>query len=141
MTTTPVPVEPLFMSNCTFSVAVDSYEAALSGVVFTPSTPSASWTGLTPGAVFTKNGKATWMCALTYVQDWSTASSLANYLHANEGNSITVDFIPDVDDTGSPTISATLIIAPGAIGGKVNAFAETTANLACQGKPTVTPPA
>ena len=139
--TTPIPVEPLYLSNCTFSVADDSYEAAVSGVMFTPSTPSASWTGLSAGSVFTRNGKATWMCALTYVQDWSTASSLANYLHANEGNSITVDFIPDVDDTGSPTISATLIIAPGAIGGKVNAFAETTANLACQGKPTVTPPA
>jgi len=136
-----VAVEPLYMSNCTFTVVSDSYEAALSGVTITPSTPSNTWTGLKPGSVFTKAGKATWTCALEYVQDWSTTGSLANYLLSNEGNTIDVTFVPDVDDAQSPTIGVTLIVVPGSIGGKVNAFATSTATLPVQGKPTVTPPA
>ncbi|QDZ14245.1 hypothetical protein [Humibacter ginsenosidimutans] len=134
-----VEVEPLFMSNCTFSVASDSYEAALSGVTITPTTPITTWTGLAPGSVFTKAGKATWVCALDAVQDWSTATSLSNYLHAHEGDTIAVTFVPDADDDESPTISVNLIVVPGTIGGKVNAFAESSVSMPCQGKPTVTP--
>ncbi|NNC10342.1 hypothetical protein HII28_00385 [Planctomonas sp. JC2975] len=130
-----IAVEPLYMSECTFTVASDSYEAALSGVTITPTTPTSTWTGLKAGSVFTKAGKATWTCVLDYMQDWNTTGSLSNYLLANEGSSIDVVFVPD---DGGASISVTLIVVPGAIGGKVNSFAEATATLPVQGRPTLT---
>lgn len=130
-----IAVEPLYMSNCTFTVASDSYEAALSGITLTPSTPSTTWTGLTPGAVFTKAGKATWVGALDYVQDVVTSGSLSRYLHDHEGDTINAVIVPDVDDVDASSVSVTFIVVPGTIGGKVNTFAESSVSLPVQGRP------
>lgn len=136
---TAIAVNPLFMSECTFSVATDSFEAALSSVTFTPANTTATWKGLAAGSVFTKSGKSTWTCQIAFAQDFGTAGSLSNYLLANEGEQVTVTFVPDVNDDTSPTITATLIVVPGSIGGAVDAFATSTVTLPVLGKPTITP--
>jgi hypothetical protein len=63
---------------------------------------------------------------LTYAQDWAEASSLSRYLHDNEGERVTAVFEP-ID--GGPSVTATITITPGAIGGDTTAVAGATVQL------------
>lgn len=130
---TPVP---LYISNATLKVASDNYEAAVSSVTLTPSTDVATFKGLTPAAVFKRSSNAEWVCEIVYAQDWKTAGSLSNYLLNHAGETAAVTFVPDV---GGPTISVTVVLAPGAIGGAVDSYATATVSLGVNGQPTVTP--
>lgn len=132
---------PLFLSNCTVEIGTDSYEQALSNVTITPSTSQVTFKGLTPTAIFNFSTPSTWAAALTFAQDWSTAGSLANYLFAHEGQQVTMTFVPAVDDVTSPTITATVTIVPGSIGGAQGAVSTSTVTLPVDGKPTITPAA
>jgi hypothetical protein len=130
--------EPLFLSNSTATIGTDNYEAAINSVTFTPSTSTVTFKGLKPGSVFTRQTAATWVCELQFVQDWETVGSLSNYLHANEGTSVTITFVPE---DGGPSVTATVIITPGAIGGAVDTFGVATVSLGVDGKPAIAPAA
>lgn len=134
-----IAVAPLFMQDVSFSVDSDDFAAALSSVAFNPTIPSVSFTGMAPGSQFTFSGSPTWQCAITFAQDFSSADSLSNYLFTNVGQSKEVTFIPNTNDASSPTITATVNIAPGAIGGGVNTVGTATVTLGVQGSPTITP--
>lgn len=127
-----IAVEPFIMRDCTFAVGADNYEAHLSGVVFTPTSPSVQFKGLTPTAVFNFPGNATWVAGLTYAQDWNTTNSLSRYLHEHEGEKVEATFTPV---NGGPAITATISIVPGSIGGQVDAVATATVNCPVDGKP------
>lgn len=127
---------PLFLKDCLVKVAADAFQAELSAVKFTPTASTATWKGLTPSSVHTAQGTATWVAELTYAQDWDTAASLSNYLHENEGQTKTFLFEPKAGGVGF-TVSVT--ITPGAIGGAVDAFAESSVTLPCAGKPVKVP--
>jgi len=134
-----IAVKPFVLKDVLLTVEDDNYEAHVSQVQFDPSSSVQTWQGLTPASVFTDATVATWTCTLAYAQDWETADSLSLYLHENEGESIDVVFKPR---SGSgPSVEATLIVTPGAIGGTVNQFATATVTLGCQGKPTIVPAA
>jgi hypothetical protein len=101
-------------------------------VTFTPTASSITWSGL--GAnTHTDVSTATWVCTLSYVQDWDTSDSLSRFLFENEGETIDVTFKPVA--AGLPTFTAELVVTPGAIGGTVNAYAVTTVSLGVNGKP------
>lgn len=134
-----IAVSPLFLQEVSFNVDSDDFSAALSSVAFNPTTPSTSFTGMSAGASFTFAGNPTWQCAITFAQDWSTAGSLSNYLMTNAGQTKTVTFVPNTNDPMSPTITASINIAPGAIGGGVNTVGTATVTLGVQGSPSVTP--
>lgn len=125
---------PFSMKNCLLTVESDSYEKQVSAVEFVPTSSIINWKGLTPGAVFSDTTAATWVCNLSYAQDWATANSLSRYLHENEGEEIDVTFEPIKD---GPSISATLFVTPGSIGGQVDSVAEATVTLGCKAKPTL----
>lgn len=129
-----IAVNPFIMRDCLLSVAADNYEAHVSQVEFAPSSSTVTWKGLTPTAVFSFGTASTWVCNLTFAQDWGTASSLSRYLFENEGEEISVSFSPV---NGGPAITATLIVAPGSIGGTVDAVAVSTVALGVKGKPTL----
>lgn len=131
-----IAVNPFILSDTTFTVEADNYEAHVSGVTFTPSSSVTTWKGLTPDAVFSFGTNATWTCDLEFAQDWSTAGALSRYLFEHEGEEIDVVFAPV---SGGPTISATLIVTPGAIGGAVDSVATATVSLGVKGKPTLAP--
>lgn len=114
-------VNPFLMRDCTFTVAGDNYEAHVSQVEFVPTSSVVSWKGLTPTSTFSKTTSSTWVCNLAYAQDWATADALSRYLLENEGSSVEVVFTP-VSGSGD-TITATIQIAPGAIGGAVDTVA------------------
>jgi len=128
---------PLIMRDSTFVVAADEFAAALSSAAFTPAASVISFKGLRPSATYSAATTATWTCDLTFVQDL-TAGSLTNYLFANEGAEIAVTFVPAV---GGPSISATIIVTPGAIGGAIDTYGQATVSLGVKGKPTIIPSA
>lgn len=131
-----IAVNPFIMADCLFQVAADSYEAHVSTVEFAPTSQTVNWKGLTPTAVFSFGTNSTWVCNLGFAQDWSTANSLSRYLYENEGEEITVVFEPKA---GGPSVTATLIVAPGSIGGAVDAVAVSTVALGVKGKPVLEP--
>lgn len=129
-----VLLQPLMLKNVLMTIGSDNHQAALDAVTFTPSADSQTWTGLAGNSV-TDQSTATWVAALSYMQDWDTVNSLSRYLFANEGNTVAAVFRPR---SGSgPSFAANLVVTPGAIGGQVNAWATTTVNLGCSGKPTL----
>lgn len=130
---------PLVLKDMLMSLGDNSYEKAISGAVFTPTAATISWQGGTPDSSFTDTGRATWVCALTYAQDWDTVGSLSEYLFDSEGAVVPALFRPK-NGKGS-SFSATLVITPGSIGGTTNSVAEATVNLGVQGKPVRIPAA
>lgn len=133
-----IGVAPIILKNVLFSVEGDSYEKHVSAVEFVPSPSTVTWKGLTPSAVFTFGTTATWECNLTYAQDWETTDSLSRYLFENEGEEIDVIFEPV---NGGAGFSATLIVAPGSIGGAVDSVLSATVTLGVKGKPAYIPAA
>lgn len=132
-----VATVPLFMNNATLKIdtAGDNYESAISSVKFTPSSSVQTFTAISPGAVYTEAAPTTWTLDLEFVQDWDTADSLANYLLANKGVSKPCVFEP-ID--GGASVAATIILAPGAIGGAAGAFGTSTVSMGVLGDPVVT---
>lgn len=131
-----IAISPIVLRDCLFTVAANNYESSVSGVVFTPTTSQVTWNGLTPDATFTFPGVTTWVCTVSYAQDWTTADSLSRYLHEHEGEEVAAVFEPV---NGDPSVTANLVIVPGSIGGNVNEVAVGTVNLGVQGKPVVAP--
>jgi hypothetical protein len=136
MSSQVIEVVPIVLKNVTFKVAADEYEKHVSQVEFVPSASAVNWKGLHKDAVFTDIGSATWVCNLSYAQDWATPNSLSQYLFNHEGEAVDVEFAPEV---GGPGFSATLLITPGSIGGTVDAVAVGTVSLGVRGRPIFVP--
>lgn len=124
--------QPLFMRDSILTIEADDFAAEVSSVKFVPSTQTQTWQGLKPDAVHTAQSTATWTLEITLAQDLSTADSLARYLFDNEGLTKPVVFRPKAGGMG---LSADVVIAPGAIGGDVNAFASASVSLGVKGRP------
>lgn len=123
---TPVP---LVMKDAIAKIAADNFEAALSGVTITPTTPTYTFKGIGKNANYTAVGDPDWVCQLDYVQDWDTPGSLANYLLANVGKTVAIEFTPKAKS--GRIFKANVTIVPGAIGGQTNAMAMTSVSLPC----------
>lgn len=129
---TIVDVNPLVMKDVEASIADDDFRKALSKVELTPSSSAISWSGL-GGNTHTDGSTATWTANLTYVQDWDSPESFSRYLFEHEGETKTFEFAPR--SGVGPTFAVDIVLTPGAIGGAVNAFAETSVALGCNGRP------
>lgn len=127
-----IAVNPFIMKDCLLTVATDSYEKHVSAVEFVPSSSTVNWKGLTPTAVFSFGTNATWVATISFAQDWATANSFSRYLYEHEGEEIEVVFEPV---SGGSSVTATLIITPGSIGGAVDSVAVSTVSLGVKGKP------
>lgn len=131
-----IPTEPLFLADCLVTLGTDNYQAAISSAAFTPSPPApVVFKGLTPTAKWTRQGLADWTCDLTFVQDPDTETSLSNYLHDHEGETIEAVFEPN---NGGASFAATLNIVAGAIGGAVETWGTSTVSMPST-KPARTP--
>lgn len=126
---------PYVLKDAVLTIDSDDYEAHVSSVTLTPSTSTVTWQGITPAASFTDTTSPSWTCALAYAQDWTTTDSLAQYLLENAGERKTMVFQPVGATAGDPTFTATVIIAPGPIGGAVNTVQVGTVTLGVVGEP------
>jgi hypothetical protein len=104
--------EPFLLNSATLTIDGDAYEGQISGAVFTPTTNTVPWTAIN-GSTYNFSTPSTWVLDLTYAQELNDAAALARYLHENEGASVTAVFTPK---DGGPALTATISIAPGAIG-------------------------
>lgn len=129
-------LQPLVLKDVEAVIGDDDFRKALSKVELVPSSSSTSWTGL-GGNTHTDGSTATWVCNMTYVQDWDSEKSLSKYLYENEGKTETFEFRPR--SGVGPTFAVDVVITPGAIGGAVNAFSETSVALGCNGRPVLVP--
>lgn len=125
-------VKPLVLKDVVAIIGTDDFRKHLSKVELTPSSSSSNWTGL-GGNTHTDQSTATWAANLTYVQDWDSPESLSGYLFDNEGEMVEMEFRPR-SGTG-PSFTCQVVIVPGAIGGAVNAYSETSVALGVNGKP------
>lgn len=122
---------PYSLKNASFSVAQDDFTAAISQVQFDPSTSSSTWRGI-GGNVVRDTNAAEWTATIGYAQDLA-AGGFARWLHDHEGETVTATFEP-VDD--GPTVTATLVISPGTIGGTADGNTVTASvQLAVVGRP------
>lgn len=131
-----VPVTPLLLKDVEATIGTDDYRRHLSQVEFTPSSSTTSWTGLGLNT-HTDSSTATWALTLKYAQDWDDPDSLSRYLYDHEGETVAMTFRPRSGI--GPSFTAQVVITPGAIGGSVNAYAETSVTLGCNGKPVLVP--
>ena len=120
-----MPFAPFMLGDSALTIDGDAFAGEISAATFTPSTSITSWTAIN-GDTYSFSTPATWVLDLTYAQDWAEADALSRYLHANEGTSVVAVFTPKA---GGPTATATISIAPGAIGGDTTAVAEGTVQL------------
>jgi len=133
-----IAVAPYVLKDVIMQIGTDTYEMHCSSVLFTPSTSVLTWQGLTPAAAFSDSTSPSWTCTLNYAQDWVTANSLAQYLSTNSNTQKVAIFKPQGVTTGKPIFTATLIIAPGPIGGDVNTVQVGTVTLGVVGVPVKT---
>lgn len=130
-----IAVAPFVLRDVDLTIGTDQYQAHVSTVRFVPAATQLTWTGLANNTV-SATATATWTVTLSGAQDWDTANSLSQYLHANEGQSKAVVFVP-ADGQGS--FAATVTIAPADIGGDASTFSVFTVSMGCN-KPAFTPP-
>jgi hypothetical protein len=127
-----ISVLPFVLKDVTLLIAADNYESNVSSVEFLPSASTVVWKGLTPSSSFTDVSTATWVCNMTFAQDWATVGSLSRYLYDNEGAAVACEFVPVAGGAG---FSATIVITPGSIGGAVDSVAVATVSLGVRGRP------
>lgn len=128
-----IAIVPLYMKDVTLTIGTDTYEKHVSGVTLTPAYATNTWKGLSPSSTFTDTSAAVWTLDLSYAQDWDTVNSLSKYLFANQGLTKSIVFKPK--SAGTPTVTVSVIIVAGAIGGQIDSYAESTVSLPVQGQP------
>lgn len=126
------PLAPLLMKEAVLSLGSDDFAAAVSSMTLTPSSSTVSFKGLKPTATYTDVTAPTWTCDVTFVQDWSTNTSLSYYLWTHQGETVNATFTPKA---GGRSWTVKLVITPGAIGGAIDGFAEATVSLGVSGQP------
>jgi hypothetical protein len=118
---------PIILGTSTLTIDGTAYATQISKAVWTPTSATTTWTAI-DGTTFTINQAATWVLELTFAQDWNTPTgSLSRFLHGAEGTSKVAVFKPIGAET--ETVTATITITPGAIGGDTTAVAEATVTM------------
>lgn len=107
---------PYALKNATLSIAADDYTAAVTQVEFAPSVATSTVRTI-DGVAHKDQSTAEWNCTIGFVQDLAPGG-LLRYLLDNDGESADVVFTPEA---GGPSISATLVLSPGSIGGTAGA--------------------
>lgn len=127
-----IALTPFGLTDAVVKVAADNYEAAISAIEFVPTVPTFNFTGLTPASVYNFAGSPAWVVNLSGAQDWATATSLSNYLLANAGKTVKMQFAPI---KGGKAFEANVTLVPTTIGGTVNTVPVFSVTLQVQGQP------
>jgi hypothetical protein len=137
-----IDVRPFIMRNAIIEFGTDDFAKAVSTATIANSSGTTDFKGLKPSAVYTFPQATTYTLELTYAQDWSASTSLSRYLWEHKGETVPFTLNPD-DTSGDPTLGSTawagtVAIAPGAVGGDVDAVAIATVTLGIVGEPVPT---
>lgn len=125
---------PFVMTDCTLSVLTDDFAKLVSKIELVPEPVLAEFVGGKPDAVFQLVGATKWTLNLSFAQDWASSTSLSNYLFNNIGQQKVFVFEPI---SGGKSVTVTVVIVPGSIGGDINAIAQSTVALKVIGQPVI----
>ena len=121
------------MSNATFKVGANNYEAAVSKVVLTPTVTVSKFKGVN-GATTRTASLPEWVLSMDFPQDFATATSLSNFLLTGTGTVVVADLTPVA---GGPGYRASVLLVPGEIGGTVDNTSTASVTLEVIGQPTL----
>lgn len=127
----------MFLKSATISVSGVEYADLVSNVVFTPTTPTVTYKGIS-GKTTSSTGATDWTVTFDYAQSFATADSLALKLFNDSGKKAVVSFKPE-GAAAATTITATVTLVPGAIGGAIDTAATASVTMPIDGKPTIVP--
>ena len=134
-----IAVKPYVLRDCTLNIKdgatdIGDFELHVSKVEITPNVSVQVFKGLSPVAVYQDIAPVEWTAALDYAQDWETANSWSQYSLANVGKKVTMKFAPK-KGAGLKSITVTVTLLPGGIGGSVGSFATGSVALPVDGQP------
>lgn len=130
MTLIPL-TSPVALKTAQFLVEADDFADHVSQVQLDPSTSATSWRSIN-GKVRRDQNTAEWSCTVGLAQDMDP-DGLLRYLLDNEGQTKTVEFVPE---DGGPSILVDLVIAPATIGGSADGnILASSVSLAVDGRP------
>lgn len=134
-----IAVKPFVLRDCTLNIKdgatdIGDFEAHVSRVEITPTTSVQVFKGLTPTSVHQDVASPEWTANVDYAQDWETANAWAQYTLANVGKKVTAKFTPK-NGTGLKSITVTITLLPGGIGGTVGSFATASGAYPVDGQP------
>jgi hypothetical protein len=128
-----IAAAPILLNNVTVGIGTDTYEAACTKVLLTPTTPTVTWKGMIPGSAHQFSGTPVWTATIKFAQDVASTNSLSKYLLSTAaGTKVTMTFDPIA---GGATITSTIVIQPAAIGGDIDTVPEAEVTFAVQGQP------
>lgn len=128
-------MNPLYMTESVLTIgegAAADFAEEISGAQLVPTSSTATWKGLKPGAVFTRGGLATWALTVNMGQDHERSASLSNFLYDHEGETLPFSLEPIAGGTG---FSGTITIQAAAIGAEVDTFGTASVSMPVSGKP------
>jgi hypothetical protein len=112
---------------------LDEYTAAVTSCALVPTAPTATVTDI-GGGVTQLVGAPAWTAAIGYNQDWTTVSSLSQYLITNHGQVKDFKYTPN---NGGKVVTFKALIIAGQIGGENSAVHAATVSLPINGQPTL----
>lgn len=133
-----IGVAPIILKNIVVTLGGNSFEKAVTQCQLTPTAQIQSWKGGTPDAIFTDMGAPTWVCDMTFGQDWSTVGALAQYLLKTYGSVVPFTFKPIGDGVFTAAGQMRLAVPP--VGGSIDAWLNATVQHGIVGQPTFTYP-
>lgn len=129
----------IFLKSASVTVSGVEYADLVSNVTFTPTTPTLTHKGIS-GKVATSTGATEWTVTFDYGQTFDTAGSLALRLFNDSGKKVPVIFKPE-GSASAASVTATVTLLPGTIGGAVDTAATASVTLPVDGKPVIVPAA
>ena len=127
-----IGLAPILMNAALLKIGADNYEKVVGSAKLIPTTPIAKYKGIS-GATTVAAGTPSWQLQIEFAQDWTTASSLSQYLQTNAGTSKVIELTPQ---TGSQKATVTVIIVSGSVGGAADATTTDSVTLEVVGVPT-----
>lgn len=136
-----IAVDPIILQESVLKIAstpagdpdaADDFAAAVNSVRIVPTTGTVSYKGLKRN-VHTFATLPEWTAVLNYAQDWKTGTTLSRFLFDHMGEHLPA-IIEPVDGEGT-SWEVVLVVAPGSIGGDVDAVMTAEVTLGVDGTP------
>jgi hypothetical protein len=83
-------------------------------------------------------GRSTWTMRFGYLQDWTSATGISQFLLTNDGTLQDFEFTPDIED--APVVTGKVWVTAGAYGGLPAESWMFTGTWSIEGVPTFTAP-
>lgn len=126
----------IFLRNATVTIDGADRSDDVENFTLTPSTEDYTFTPVS-GNIARAVGATSWTCSFNYTQDYSSADTITMKSISSVGQSVSAVFKPKGTAVGGPTISATIILKPGVVGGG-QGLLLATAEWPVVGQPNIT---